>query len=249
MPNTTDRFPQVAVNALPHLTTEQMIEVDRAMIEDYGIVLLQMMENAGRGLARLAATRFLGNSLRGKNVVALAGRGGNGGGALVAARRLHCWGANVSVLLTKPSGAFEGVPAHQLSIVQQLGIPVDDKSLPGREVDVILDGVIGYSLRGNPRGRAADLIRWSNQQPAPTLALDTPSGIDAASGGVSDTSILAAATFTLALPKSGLFSAAGSRHVGELYLGDISVPPSLYAAMGLTIPPSLFAESDIVRLV
>lgn len=94
-----------------------MIEVDRAMIEEYGIELLQMMENAGRGLARLAAARFLGNSLRGKNVIALTGRDGNGGGALVAARRLHCWGANVFVFVTKPSDAFEGVPAHQLTIV------------------------------------------------------------------------------------------------------------------------------------
>ena len=38
---------------------EQMIEVDRAMIEDYGIELIQMMENAGRNLAHLARERFL----------------------------------------------------------------------------------------------------------------------------------------------------------------------------------------------
>ncbi|MCH7522157.1 MAG: NAD(P)H-hydrate epimerase, partial [Chloroflexi bacterium] len=30
-----------------------MREVDRLMVEEYGIVLLQMMENAGRNLARL----------------------------------------------------------------------------------------------------------------------------------------------------------------------------------------------------
>ena len=39
---------------IPFLTTEQMREVDRAMMEDYGISLLQMMENAGRNLAHLA---------------------------------------------------------------------------------------------------------------------------------------------------------------------------------------------------
>ena len=62
-----------------------MIEVDRAMIEDYKIELIQMMENAGRNLAQLARERFLnGDPLR-KNVVVLAGTGGNGGGALVCA--------------------------------------------------------------------------------------------------------------------------------------------------------------------
>ncbi|WP_391556728.1 NAD(P)H-hydrate epimerase [Rosistilla ulvae] len=55
------------------------------------------MEHAGRGLARQASTRFLDDSLHGKNVIVLAGKGGNGVGALVAARRLHCWGANDSV--------------------------------------------------------------------------------------------------------------------------------------------------------
>ena len=34
-----------------------MREVDRAMVEDYGIELVQMMENAGASLARLARTR------------------------------------------------------------------------------------------------------------------------------------------------------------------------------------------------
>ena len=42
---------------LPYLTTAQMREVDRAMIEDYGIELIQMMENAGHALAHLARTQ------------------------------------------------------------------------------------------------------------------------------------------------------------------------------------------------
>ena len=43
----------------PYLTTPQMVEVDRAMIEDFKIELIQMMENAGRNLAHLRRTRFL----------------------------------------------------------------------------------------------------------------------------------------------------------------------------------------------
>ena len=65
------------------------------MIEDYGILLVQMMENAGRSLAQLAASRFLGGAPQGKHVLVLAGPGGNGGGGLVCARRLHNRGAQV----------------------------------------------------------------------------------------------------------------------------------------------------------
>ena len=82
-------FPKPSFD-IPSITTEQMIEVDRLMIEEYGILLIQMMENAGRCLAILAKERFLdtGN----EKVMVLAGVGGNGGGALVCARRLAAWG-------------------------------------------------------------------------------------------------------------------------------------------------------------
>ncbi|MDP9477200.1 MAG: hypothetical protein M3R38_16235 [Actinomycetota bacterium] len=56
---------------LSYLTTGQTIEVDRAMIEDFGIELVQMMENAGRALAHLGRVRFLGRDPRGKRVAVL----------------------------------------------------------------------------------------------------------------------------------------------------------------------------------
>lgn len=60
---------------VPYISTKEMIEVDRAMIEDYKIELIQMMENAGRNLARLATEKLLGGSAYGKKVVVLAGTG------------------------------------------------------------------------------------------------------------------------------------------------------------------------------
>jgi NAD(P)H-hydrate epimerase len=236
---------------VPHLTTEQMVEVDRAMIEDYKIELIQMMENAGRNLAHLARERFLNRNPQGKQVIVLAGRGGNGGGAMVCARRLSNWGALVAVYLTKEAGEFQGVPAQQLSILRRMQLPISESgnmAMPAKSgiSDLIVDGLIGYSLSGAPRGTAAEMIRWANEQSAPTLSLDSPSGLDTATGKVFDPAITATATLTLALPKQGL----RTRHkqVGELYLADISVPPALYErALGLEVGP-LFAESDIIRL-
>ena len=66
---------------MPVLTTAQMIEVDRVMMEDYHISLVQIMENAGRSLAHLARRRFLGGDPRGKKIIVLAGTGSNGGAA------------------------------------------------------------------------------------------------------------------------------------------------------------------------
>jgi NAD(P)H-hydrate epimerase len=228
-----------------------MIEVDRAMMEDYGIELIQMMENAGRNLAHLARQRFLGGEPRGKTVVVLAGTGGNGGGVLVCARRLHNYGAQVGVFVTKSAERFKPVPRQQMNILNRMRVPV----APADEVqgverpDLIVDGVIGYSLKGAPRGTAADLIRWANAQDVPILALDAPSGVDTTTGTVFNPAIKATATMTLALPKEGLRAPDVDERVGELYLADISVPPCLYAEPSLVLEVGhVFAHSDIVRL-
>lgn len=236
---------------IPYLTTSHMIEVDRAMMEDYKIELIQMMENAGRNLASLARERFLDGNPSGQHVVVLAGPGGNGGGALVAARRLHNWGAKVQVFITQPSQNFTHVPFHQLDILERMKVAVSQTEAieDVAQVDLILDGIIGYSLKGAPRGAAKNHIQWANGQGAPILSLDAPSGVDTTTGTVFDPAIKATATMTLALPKEGLRAPGVQENVGELYLADISVPPSLYMEEKLrfTVDP-IFAESDIIRL-
>ncbi|MBI5823346.1 MAG: NAD(P)H-hydrate epimerase, partial [Chloroflexi bacterium] len=229
---------------IPSLTTAQMIEVDRAMIEDYHIELIQMMENAGRNFAELARRQMRG-AVQGHSVVVLCGNGNNGGGGMTAARHLHNWGANVIVALTKSANDYRGIPAHQLDILKRMNIPiVDSASLPST-IELILDAIIGYSLSGSPRGAAADLIRWANKQTSPILSLDTPSGLDTTTGMAYEPTIRATATMTLALPKKGLLNPAIKPYVGELYLADISVPPELYLAMGIKVS-GLFDREDII---
>lgn len=232
------------------LTTTQMIEVDRAMLEDYHISLAQMMENAGRSLAQLARERFLNGDPSEKSVVILVGSGGNGGGALVCARRLHNWRVRVTVALSKPAADYSGVPAQQLDILQRMGVRIlamEYDNLPD-DTDLIVDGIIGYSLSGTPRGTAAKLIEWANAQRVPILSLDVPSGLDSTTGEAHIPTIHAAATLTLALPKTGLIQPKTKEFVGELYLADISVPPELYLkAFGFSVP-ALFAKSDIIRV-
>src|SRR5215831_6900242 len=116
------------------------------MMEDMRIELIQMMENAGRSLAQLARVRFFAGDPRGKNVVVLAGTGGNGGGALVCARRLHNWGAQVQVFVSHATKDFTPVPAHQLDILQRMRVPVADADAitQVQRPALIVDGLIGY---------------------------------------------------------------------------------------------------------
>ncbi|MEH6741102.1 MAG: NAD(P)H-hydrate epimerase [Sulfitobacter sp.] len=239
-------FPNVG--PLPEVDTPTMIEVDRLMMEEYQISLFQMMENAGRCLAILAREIALDGAPEDKRVVVLAGGGGNGGGALTAARRLATWGAKVCVVTAQGRDRMGDVPKAQLDIllglenvvemsVEEIGVPVD----------VILDGLIGYSLKGSPRGPAARLIEWANNHQAPTLALDVPSGYDASNGTINEPAIQAAATLTIALPKLGMQTRGATSHIGTLYCADISVPPQLYQCLTprLDLAP-IFQRSDIL---
>jgi NAD(P)H-hydrate epimerase len=233
---------------VPTVTTEQMQEVDRLMVVEYSITLLQMMENAGRGLATLAR-QLLDGDILDRPVVVLAGRGNNGGGGLCAARHLLNWGAAVQVVCSYPADAYRGAPAEQLAALHAMGAPLawaeEGWELP--PADLLIDTVIGYGLRGDPRGPARNLLQLANSSAAPILSLDTPSGVDTGSGVCYTPYIRAAATLTLALPKSGFRQPDAAAACGDLYLADIGVPAELYAQLGIDVP-RLFAHSPIVRL-
>jgi NAD(P)H-hydrate epimerase len=235
---------------IPVVSVDQMREVDRLMIEEMEISLPQMMENAGRALAT-QARRLLGGDVREQWIVVLAGRGGNGGGGMAAARRLAIWGADVAVLLGQEAEALQGVPAQQLAILRHIGVPVHGPRQAGAAMEslggavLLLDALIGYSLRGAPREPIAALIRAANAAGSPVLALALPSGLDGDTGEPTEPTIKAVATLTLALPKRGLVQPAARAWVGALHVADISVPEVVYRRLGLQVGP-LFARSDIV---
>jgi len=233
------------MSQIPVISTAQMVEVDRLMIEVYNITLIQMMENAGRNLAELSR-RLLGGAVKGKRVAVLCGAGNNGGGGMVAARHLHNWGAEVVLKITGSAEKMEGVPAHQLRILYEIGV-LDSKRVELNECDLILDAMIGYGLTGSPRGAAAEWIQRVNHAARPVLALDTPSGLDTTSGIPGRPCLQASTTMTLALPKTGLVSQQAREVVGDLYLADISVPNELYAQMGLNVP-KIFNTGLIIKL-
>lgn len=230
---------------VPALTAQQMAEIDRIMAEEFGVETMQLMEIAGHAVASFARDQFLGGNARGKRINVLCGSGGNGGDGMVAARFLHAWGAVTGVWLGRKPEPGRGLAGHQLRILEQLGIPIVEPGLDPvlPPADLIIDALLGFSIAGAPAGTIASLIRAANTHPAPVLAIDVPSGLDATSGTVFDPCIRADATLTLALPKTGLLAPEARAVVGSLVVADIGVPPEAYARLGLTVKP-LFSTGD-----
>jgi NAD(P)H-hydrate epimerase len=218
---------------VPAVTAEQMREVDRIAMEDFGLGVLQMMENAGRNLAQNAIDMLsvADESGRRGEIAILAGSGGNGGGGLCCARHLHNRGFRVWVVLSRDAQELGSSAANQLHILREADVePVK----PEQAVEVlsrsqlVVDALIGYSLRGAPRGRVAELIELCNERARRVLSLDLPSGLDATTGEAPGAVVHPQRTLTLALPKTGL-----DRVQGELYLADIGIPPEVYRPLGL----------------
>jgi NAD(P)H-hydrate epimerase len=209
--------------------------------EEFGLGILQMMENAGRSLAE-HVLEMVGEA---GEVVILVGGGGNGGGGLCCGRHLHNRGVPVRFVLDRAPSQLTGAAKEQYRVLGAAGLQPADLSAVEtllRRAALVVDALIGYSLRGAPRGRAAALIELCNRHAGVVLSLDVPSGLDATTGVAPGAVIRPTRTLTLALPKTGL-----EQVPGELYLADIGIPPELYRLLGIAVG-SLWGPRYWVRL-
>jgi len=228
-----------------YVTAEEMRKMDDVTIQEFHVDVLVLMENAGRATATLAKQMLQGTTF-GKRVGCLVGGGNNGGDGMVAARHLANWGADVNVIVGTTKVRMKDVPLGQLHVLEKMGIPILLEDYNLRDYDLLIDGLIGYGLAGNPRDRVAKMIKDANASGRPILALDLPSGMNATTGGAYNPCIKATATLTLALPKTGFLAKTASTLVGNLHLADISIPRRAYERFGQR--SMLFQKETIVRI-
>ncbi len=127
-----------------------------------------------------------------------------------------------------------------------MGIPILSKDYNLRDYDLLIDGLIGYGLEGNPRDKVAMMIKDANASGRRILALDLPSGMNATTGEVYDPCIKATVTLTLALPKTGFLAPSASPFLGDLFLADISVPRRVYETFG---QQNLLFQKEAIRKI
>jgi len=257
----TGALPQVAARDLPAATAAQMAEVDRIASSELGVSLEALVENACRQIA--AATAHSLDGAKARRIVAVCGTGNNGGDALGALRHLRAVGAEVEALIAAPPGALGVLARRQHAELVRLGVPVRDTTLMTdhdfiqriKNVDVVIDGLLGYSTHGVPRGEVARMILITSAARGdglrPIVAVDLPSGIDPDTGeklsAIPAGAIPATLTVTLGLPKRGLLRELSRRWVGDLILADIGIPPEAFARVGIDTR-GLFARGDLLRV-
>jgi hydroxyethylthiazole kinase-like uncharacterized protein yjeF len=209
------------------LATVAAVQAADADAQAGGTPVEVLMGRAGAAVAT-AACRELGR-VAGRRVVALAGKGHNGGDALEALARLAARGAGAEALVTGDPGDLDDQGRRCVALVRAAGGRVRRFSpeLAGRLLagaDLVLDGLLGTGSSGAPRGAVAKAVEAVGTAGAPVVAVDIPSGVDGATGEVAAGAVTATVTVTFQAVKPGHVLPPGSEHVGRLEVADIGLP-------------------------
>jgi NAD(P)H-hydrate epimerase len=207
-----------------HVTREEMREIDRRAIEEHKIPVETLMENAGKAVADLVEER----ASRVCPIVAVCGKGNNGGDGFVAARLLAKRGFEVEVLALQDSYDPESATGRNwLAIRESLDFVGRIKNRP---MALYIDAIFGTGLSRPVRGAERDLIRELNgldKRWFPIVAVDIPSGLDANTGHPLGVAVEAVATVTMGLPKAGFRAPEARKYLGELVVAEIGFPREL----------------------
>ncbi len=214
------------------LSSAAMKEADRKTIEELGMPGAVLMETAAIRVVELIRHKLP----RARRFAILAGPGNNGGDGLVVARLLKNAGLSGSLWSTVKPGGYRGDAGINEQYLERTSFRInrlgERESLDQfreelKSVDVVVDALLGIGVGREVEGLFAELVEGINGSGRPVVAVDIPSGVNADTGAVMGCAVQADWTVTFAFPKLGLLCYEGAEKAGEIYVGQINIPPAL----------------------
>ncbi len=188
------------------------------------------MLRAGAAIAQTIGDDFkeIGGLPEGARILVLAGKGHNGGDALLAAKTILAQhpAAVIDVLLCFGASALRSLARRSLDELRRTaGGHVQEVSLPGLKTafvsyDLCLDGVFGFQFRPPMDEATAEVLAWVNTHPRIRLraAVDLPSGLGETNAG---TIFRADFTYATGVVKTPVVAEGNARFVGRLRYLDL----------------------------
>jgi NAD(P)H-hydrate epimerase len=207
-----------------------MREIDRKAIEEYGVPSLDLMERAGSGAAHVVAGTGIET---GAHVVAICGKGNNGGDGFVLARYLQEWGARITCWVIGERDELSSDTLRNLVHAEDSGVKVRPFR-PGRSEGEVsedldnctcaIDALLGTGSKGRLRDPIRRLARLLNESDTRVYSLDMPTGMNADSGAVDFDCVRSTMTVTFGFPKRGLYAMPGRDLCGDITVVDLGYP-------------------------
>ncbi|MCP5141419.1 MAG: NAD(P)H-hydrate dehydratase [Gammaproteobacteria bacterium] len=210
---------------LPLFTAAQVREMDRVAIEERGIAGGELMRRAGEAAFRALRRRWRDA----RRLVIVCGVGNNAGDGFVIARAaLKSQLFRVIVVNVGDPDRLTGDALAAARAYREAGgreLPFSRDAVAG--ADVIVDAIFGTGLSRAPEGVWRDAIEAINADPAPVLAVDIPSGLDADTGAVAGVAVRASLTVSFIGLKRGMFTGRGPDCCGAVEFDSLEVPAAV----------------------
>jgi NAD(P)H-hydrate epimerase len=209
------------------LSREQVRQLDRRAIQEFGVPGVVLMENAGRGAAELLVS--LG--IHGRVLIA-CGKGNNGGDGFVIARHLGNRGFDPHTIVFVRPDELGGDAVINYRILERGQYPLQVVLDPEGDVftkelaaaEWVVDALFGTGLSGPVRPPFDKIIEKINARQARVLAVDIPSGLDCDTGMPMGATVRASHTVTFVAEKLGFKSPTAVQWLGKVHVVDIGMP-------------------------
>lgn len=205
---------------------EQIRELDRIAIQEYGIAGFELMSHAGYAVFQ----RLLCCCPNAQSVTVFCGSGNNAGDGYIVASLLLRAGLTVCVVSVIDPEQLKGnaltayrhyIDAHGVIVPFQPEINVS--------ADVIIDALLGSGLNKPVTGLYAQAIETINENRALVLAIDIPSGLKANTGNVTGVAVKADITVTFIALNQGLFTGHAADYCGDIFYASLAIPDAVLA--------------------
>lgn len=211
------------------ITSERMAAVDRNAAA-LGVPTRVLMESSGNAVAR--AVRDVAEPS--STVALVAGRGNNGGDGFVAARFLDDYDVTVS-LLGRPENIATDISRANWDALDSAETSTesvtDSQDLDLGDPDVIVDGLLGTGVSGEPREPERTAIEQINATDVHVVSIDVPSGLDADTGEAPGACVSADTVVTFHDQKPGLADGETGA-TWEVVVADIGIPDAAETFVG-----------------
>jgi hydroxyethylthiazole kinase-like uncharacterized protein yjeF len=222
------------------VSSEAMARIDRRAQAEFAFPSLVLMEDAGvKAWAALRRVVWAGHLPKGR-LVFVAGKGNNGGDALVMARQAAVEKVGVpTIVLAGGRPVKDSDPGRNLASCEALGIEIIDWQVQRElattriaEAAWIIDGIAGTGIQGALRPPLAEVVACLNESKGKRAALDVPSGVGDGYRK-SNPAVRADVTLTMGLPKLCLYLPRARALCGRIYVIPVGFPPSLVEGPGI----------------
>jgi len=219
---------------------ESVYQLDRAAVEIDALPEQQLMGRAGDAVWQALCRRWPQTSA----ITVFAGAGNNGGDAFVVALCARKQGVEVQLICFGDLDKQSATSKHYSKLWRQQGGIIEDWQQQPICGEVIVDGLLGIGLKRELDESWQQMVNSINLCAAPRVAIDIPSGLNAATGIPQPVAIKAALTVTFIGAKTGQYLADGPDYCGELVYHDLgvstrvlqSVEPSLQTIESCRLP-------------